>query len=85
MRYNNDTGGADRVPGCGSGAGRMAGARLRTGPPGQPGASAAPAEPPCANSRTRRVQPLKTGRGLRGGRPPARRRRAEGAHRETHL
>ena len=46
MRYNNDTGGADRGPGCGSGAGRMAGARLRTGPPGQPGASAALAGPP---------------------------------------
>ena len=85
MRYNNDTGGADRVPGCGSGAGRMAGARLRTGPPGQPGTSAAPAGPPLRKQSHAPGPAAETGRGLRGGRPPARRRGAEGAHQETHL
>ena len=85
MRYNNDTGGAERGPGCGSGAGRMAGARLRTEPPGQPWASAALAGPPLRNQSHAPGPAAETGRGLRGGRPPARRRGAEGAHQETHL
>ena len=71
MRYNNGTGGADRVPGCGSGAGRMAGARLRTCSPGPAGTSAAPAGPPLRKQSHALGPAAETGRSLRGaGRLP---------------
>ena len=70
---------------CGSGAVRIAGARLRTCPPGLPGPPLPPRGFPCANNRTRRGQPLKTA-GLTGAcRPPRRCRAGRGAQRMTPL